>query len=110
MSTVLSLAQHWATAPTPIAADGILDWIDAKNTQAISMLRAVAVTLGILFVIWQALASRGAMARVIVAGLAAGVFVWVVFNVTALRDRVDDEVNSQPQPPASALLLDAPHL
>lgn len=92
MSTVL---HYLATDATPMAADGILDWIGAKNAQAISMLRAVGVTLGILFVIWQALASRGAMARIITAGLAAGVFIWVVWNVTDLRDRIDDEVNSQ---------------
>ena len=49
---------------------------------------------GIGFVIFQALASRGAFARIIISGLAAGVFIWIVWNVTDLRDRVDREVRT----------------
>ena len=29
-----------------------------------------------------------------ISGIAAGIFVWIVFNVTDLRDRVDSEVNA----------------
>ena len=93
MSALLTVTAHLSAA-VPAAGDGILNWIGDKNAETLTMLRAVAVTLAIVFVIWQALASRGAMARVIMAGLAAGVFVWIVFNVTDLRDRVDQEVNA----------------
>ena len=82
--------------PDLLAADGILDWLTSKNSQTLSLLRAMAVTVGVIFVMWQAIASRGAMARIIIAIMAAGVFVWGVFNVTSIRDRVDNEVNSAP--------------
>jgi len=45
-------------------------------------------------VIYQAIVSRGAMARVIIAGIAAGIFIWIVFNVTDLQTRVNNEVNA----------------
>ena len=73
----------------------------AKNSQTQSLLKAMAVTVGVLFVIWQAIASRGAMARIIIAIIAAGVFVWGVFNVTTIKDRVGNEVNSAPTPTAA---------
>ena len=82
--------------PDLLAADGILDWLTSKNSQTLSLLRAMAVTVGVIFVMWQAIASRGAMARIIIAIMAAGVFVWGVFNVTSIRDRVDNEVISAP--------------
>ena len=33
---------------------------------------------------------------ILISGLAAGVFVWIVWNVTTLRDRVDNEVSAPP--------------
>lgn len=97
MSTILALTQEVSTA-LPLAdiqaSDGILDWIDVKNTQAQATFRALSVLFGIIFVIWQAIKSQMALARIIVAGLAAGVFVWVVWNVTELKDRVDNEINA----------------
>jgi len=71
---------------------GILDWLTAKNAQTQTLLRAVAVTLGIIFVIIQAVASRGAMARIIISLIAAGIFIWGVWSVTSIKDRVQNEV------------------
>lgn len=87
---------HAATvhAATVLAADGILDTISEKATEAQGVLRVIASVASIGFVIYQAISSRGAMARILVSGLAAGVFVWIVFNVTELSDRVDNEVNA----------------
>mgnify|MGYP001222987150 CR=1 FL=1 len=102
----LLLTAHTLAGPVShtldvLAADGILDWMTAKNSQTQSLLKAMAVTVGVLFVIWQAIASRGAMARIIIAIIAAGVFVWGVFNVTTIKDRVGNEVNSAPTPTAA---------
>ena len=108
MSTLLTLTQEVTTHATatyqgvavpvtvPMAGSGggILDWLTAKNSQTQSVLRGLAVTLGIVFVIWQAVSSRGAMARVIIAIVAAGVFIWGVWNVTDIKDRVGNEVNA----------------
>jgi len=117
MSTLIALTHEVSTHVTglPFAADpppgggqGILDWLTAKNSQTQTLLRAMAVTLGIIFVIWQAVSSRGAMARVIIAIVAAGIFVYGVWNVTDIKDRVENEVNAlgpavvqlHPEPPS----------
>lgn len=99
MSTFISLSHEFAQVTSTHAAmlpaaggDGVLDWLTNKNAEAQTLLRAFAVTAGILFVIIQAVASRGAMARIIISALAAGVFVWVVWNITDLKDRVGNEV------------------
>lgn len=76
--------------------DGLIDLLSAKVEEVRGLLRLFGAVAGMGFVIWQALASRGALARIIVSGLAAGCFVWIVWNVTELEDRVDNEVNSAP--------------
>ncbi|KAB7740926.1 hypothetical protein GA707_18690 [Nostocoides sp. F2B08] len=97
MSTLIQLSNevisaHQAGALPMAAGDGILDWVTAKNTQTQTVLRGVAVTLGIIFVIMQAVASRGAMARIIVSLIAAGIFIWGVWSVTDIKDRVGNEM------------------
>jgi hypothetical protein len=78
------------------AGDGLIDWGSTKVNELGDLFRAASVVAGIGFVIYQAIASRGAMARVIISGLSAAVFVWIVWNVTDLRKRVDDEVDGAP--------------
>lgn len=84
------------THVVPMADGGILDWLDAKNASTQSLFRALSITAGIGFVLYQAIVSRGAMARVIISGIAAAVFIWIVHNVTSVSDRVNNEVNSTP--------------
>lgn len=96
MSTILALTQEASTV-LPLAdaqAGGILDWVDAKSAQAQTTFRGLSILLSIIFIIWQAVASKMAMARVIISGLAAGVFIWIVWNVTTLQERVGNEVNA----------------
>lgn len=111
MSTLISLAQEVSTqvaqgtSPAPAGGGtGIIDWLTGKSTELQALGRGLSITFGILFIVWQAIVSRGAMARVIIAALAAGVFVWAVWNVTSLKDRVDNEVNSLGGPASSSLV------
>ena len=90
------ISAHQAGAIPMAAGDGILDWVTSKNTQTQTVLRGVAVTLGIIFVIIQAVASRGAMARIIVSLIAAGIFIWGVWSVTDIKDRVGNEMSMGP--------------
>lgn len=99
MSALMALAQEASTltltAAMPLApGDGVLDMLTTLNTETLTVLRALAVTLAVVFVIWQAVVSRMAMARIIVATLAAGIFVWAVLNVTAVKDLVNNELNA----------------
>jgi hypothetical protein len=95
-----SMAAHSIAAHTQafLAADnggtgGLLDWATAKNAQTQTLMRAMAVTLGIVFIFIQGVISRGAMARILIATISAGIFVYAVWNITAIQDRVGNEVN-----------------
>lgn len=100
MSMLMSLTEagtQLITDPTVISASssgGILDWVDNKASQATNTIRGVTVLLAILFVVVAAVMSRMSMARVLIAGIAAGLFIWIVFNVTSIQDRVDSEINA----------------
>ena len=76
-----------------MAGDGILDWGTAKIQEVGDLFRAASVVAGIGLVLVTAIMSRGAMARIIVAGLTAALLIWIVFNVTDLESRVDNEIN-----------------
>lgn len=99
MLTVFDITRQVAAATLiPMDSTGILDLLSSKNSAVQTFLRGLAVTLGIIFVIYQAVVSRGALARIIISGLAAALFIWIVFNVTSLRTRVDNEVNADGPP------------
>lgn len=122
MSTALILAAEASAhlAQIPVLTDaaeggggggtGLLDWATDKNTEVATLGRALAVTIAIIFVLYHAIVSRLALGRILMAGLVAGLVVWFVFNITAVRDRVGDEVDatgatstisaSAPTPPA----------
>lgn len=100
MSTLLSLTQELVQGQ-PFAAPaaggsgtGVIDWLTNKLADLQALFRTLSVVGGMGFVIWQGIQSRGAMARIIIAGIAAGVFIWIVWNVTNLQARVGNEVNA----------------
>ena len=106
-TTVQLLADSAPSAVTVLAGTGLLDTTTEKLQDLQGVLRLFAAVAGVGFVIFQGIASRGAMARILISGLAAGVFVWIVFNVTDLRDRVDNEVNAASATTSAPALLAA---
>lgn len=99
MSTLITLTQHLVQSqpmamPAAGSGTGFLDWLTNKLTDLQAVFRLLSVVGGMGFVIWQGIQSRGAMARIIIAGIAAGVFIWIVWNVTNLQSRVGNEVNA----------------
>lgn len=97
MISVQLAHQISAAAPAPSGSSGgILDWGNGKVAQLATFFRGFSIVGGIGFVIYQALASRGAFSRIIISGLAAAVFIWIVWNVTDLRDRVGKELQTAP--------------
>lgn len=109
MSSSLLLVHEMSTIVTAASGDGLIDWGNTKVNEVGTLFRGLSIVVGIGFVIFQAISSRGAMARVIIAGLAAAVFIWIVFNVTELRDRVGDEVNSAPAAQLQSAATMPPH-
>lgn len=100
MSTLLTLTTAVSADPIVVAAGGtgLLDWLTNKLTDLQGVFRLLSVVGGMGFVIWQGISSRGAMARIIISGIAAGIFIWIVWNVTALQSRVNNEVNAERDP------------
>ncbi len=109
MSTLLNLTTAVSADPMVVAAGGtgLLDWLTNKLTDLQGVFRLLSVVGGMGFVIWQGLASRGAMARIIISGIAAGIFIWIVWNVTALQDRVNNEVNAERAPVTQSQVIAA---
>lgn len=107
MSTLLTLTTAVSADPMVVAAGGtgLLDWLTNKLTDLQGVFRLLSVVGGMGFVIWQGISSRGAMARIIIAGIAAGVFIWIVWNVTALQNRVNNEVNADRAPVTQSQVL-----
>jgi hypothetical protein len=91
LATVLTL--H--TLLIPLDGTGIIDWLTSKNTAVQVLFRGFSITAGIGFVIWQGIKSQGAMSRIIAAGIAAGIFIYFVFSITDIKDRVKTEVGSE---------------
>lgn len=96
MSTVITVAQAGQAHLTAAGPVGFIDLITSKANAVTLMFRAVSVVTGMGFVIWEGLKSRGALARIIVAGIAAGVFIYIVFNVTSLQKRTKKEIEGLP--------------
>lgn len=86
------------TLTSLFGAEGLLDLGTEKINGLTTLLRGLSVLMGIGFLIFRGFQTKGAMAAIVVAGLAAGLFIWLVFNVTNIKDRVDAELNAAPAP------------
>lgn len=98
MSTTLLAASALADAtnhPYVLAGD-VIDWGNEKGIDVGNLFRGLTITISIGFVIWQAIKSHGAMSRVITSGIAAGAFIWMVFNVNTVKDMFGSEVTAAP--------------
>lgn len=102
--SALQLLTDSAPTVSVLAGAGLLDTLGEKLNDVEAVLRVFAGVAGIGFVVFQAISSRGALSRILISGLAAGVFVWIVFNVTDLKDRVGNEITATDQTQSPALL------
>lgn len=75
-------------------AGGLFDLASNKINTAMTVVRAFASLAAIGFVVWRGIKTSGAFGAIVIAGLCAGAFVWIVFNVTEIKNRVGSEVTS----------------
>lgn len=92
-------AVHYSTV---LAGTGLFDTANEKAGELQATARIGAGALSLVFFIWQTIVSRMAIARMVVAGLAAGLMLWIVFNVTEIQGRVDNELAAGAVAPAPA--------
>lgn len=86
------------------AADGVFDLATEKLNSLNVLLRAAAVVVAVIFIIYRAVATKGAMAAILVAVACGALFIYGVWNVTDLQTRVGNEINSAPA--VSSLTVD----
>lgn len=98
----MSIIATIASPDTVVLADGILGTINVKSEEAKNTVRIVSGLIAIAFIVFQAAASRLAMGRIIVSSLAAGVFMWVVFNITDVQEKIGEDLQAAPAPAATA--------
>ncbi len=93
MTTIAATVPDLAVASenTTIQA-GLLNWTDGMSERLRGVIQAVAITVAVVFVVYKAVQSKFAIGTIIVSALAAGVFVWIVHNVTSLQDSVGEDM------------------
>ncbi len=103
LAAVNEAAIHHLASGSPLAAagdgggsTGLIDLITQKNEQVQVAARGLSITAALIFVIYNAVRSAFAVARIVVTGLVAALMVWITFHMTDLENRVGDEVNSMP--------------
>lgn len=80
---------------------GLLDWASTTAVDLQPVLRTVAVTVAIVFVIYKAVQSKFSLGTIVVSALAAGIFVWLVFNVEQLTDTIGEDLPGGTSAPGS---------
>lgn len=100
MSTLISLTevstQLLTTDPGVLASStgGILDWVDDKSAQATNTIRNVVIVVALLMIAITAVVTKMAFAKLIATGLAAGFFIWLVFNIDWVQNLVGNEIGA----------------
>ncbi|MGN7157749.1 hypothetical protein ACTHRK_16840 [Dietzia cercidiphylli] len=95
METLTTLA----SPDTLVLADGIFGTISDKSNEGAGALKDVALFAGLVFIVWKAFATRGAIAGIIVAIFSAGILIWAVGNIDFVSGKVGDELQSMPAAP-----------
>lgn len=103
ITSIAASAPDMADSGGEVIRAGILDWTKGKANELENVLQVVATTVAILFVVYKAVQSKFAIGTIIVSALAAGVFVWIVYNVVDLKDSVGNEMPNQKGAPAVEL-------
>lgn len=71
---------------------GWLSWINQKSGEGVTTIQSVALLAAVGFVVFIGIKSKGALAAIVGAGLAAAIFLWLVNNMTAVKTRTDSEM------------------
>lgn len=71
---------------------GLLDWASTTAVDLQPVLQTVAVTVAVVFVIYKAVQSKFSLGTIVVTALAAGLFIWLVFNVDQLSDTIGEDL------------------
>lgn len=89
---------------THLLAEGILEWTNTKATETQDTIRILTATGACGGVAFTAVKSRFSMAPILLSGLVAGLLVWIVWNVTEVKDKVGSELDSM----GHSIVVDAP--
>ena len=91
-AVLLTMQVSGVAAEAPAVRAGLLDWASQTAVDVRPVLQTVAITVAVLFVVYKAVQSKFSLGTIVVSALAAGVFIWAVFNVTTLRDTIGEDL------------------
>lgn len=90
-----------------VQAEGILDTINDKATQATSVFKVVASLVLIVFVLLYTVRGGFSLGRLISAGMVAGLCAWLIWGgVLTVRDKTKEDLDSAP---AHVQIYDSSH-
>lgn len=89
----------------------MLDTIDSINSSVQSSVLGLAITAALIVMLITAVVTRGSIPKILGAGLAAGIFLWIIFNVTQVRDLVGKDLDAEAHMsriPSQSVVVPAP--
>lgn len=80
----------------PMAADGLLGWIESEAAALDATVKTVGVVVAVIMFLYVSLRNGFALARMIMAGLVAGLFIVIITNVQWFSTKVGNELGAAP--------------
>ena len=76
-------------------SDGVIAWLTSFFGDLDTLIKAGATVFAAGVFVFKVIESRFATTTILVAGIMAGLFVWVVWNITIIKDGVDKDINGK---------------
>ena len=73
---------------------GLLDFVQGKNADVLTTVRDVGLTIAVFFIVFKAIEAKFSMARVVIALMAAGIFLWGLNNVDTIKGWFKNEAEA----------------
>ncbi len=89
----------------------MLDTDYSINSSVQSSVLGLAITAALIVMLITAVVTRGSIPKILGAGLAAGIFLWIIFNVTQVRDLVGKDLDAEAHMsriPSQSVVVPAP--
>lgn len=93
---LMSVTADVALSGQVVADGGVFGWVESEAGQLQSTMQTLSIVVAVIFVVFRAVKTGFAIASIAISALMAAVFVWIVYNVDILSNRVDEEINSSP--------------
>ncbi|WP_032365007.1 hypothetical protein [Rhodococcoides fascians] len=100
----MTITSILADPSSTVVAEGIIEWANNKGAEVQGLIRTL-VGVGVAgFIAAIAFKSHFAIAKTLVAIVVGGALIWVMWNITAVKDSVGDELPGSASPQSSEVV------